>query len=271
MYLGIDVGGTKTLAAILDDNGVITQKKKFPTPKNYSEFLEQIKDNINSFSEKDFRAVGIGIPVTSFDRDTGIARTFSNLPWRNEPIQADLENITKSPVAIENDAKLAGLSESMLREPLRLLYVTVSTGIGYSLIVDRKIDHEVGDSGGRLLLLEHNGRLMPWESFASGKAIVETYGKMAKDIDDDKTWELIARDIGQGLIELVAVTEPEVIVIGGSVGTYFDKYGDRLNDYLKNLETPLLPMPRVEGANRPEEAVIYGCYDYAKEVFVNSR
>jgi glucokinase len=68
----------------------------------------------------------------------------------------------------------------------------------------------------------------------------------------------------------VAVTEPEIIVIGGSIGTYFNNYGDKLNEYLKNLETPLMPMPRVEGAKRPEEAVIYGCYDYAKEVFAKN-
>lgn len=270
MYLCIDVGGTKTIAALLDDNGVITEKQKFPTPKKYSEFLAQLSDTLNTFSTKEYQAVGIGVPVTSFDRELGIARSFSNLPWQNVPIQSDIEHLTKCPVAIENDAKLAGLSESMLRDPSHLLYVTVSTGIGYSLIINREIDPNIGDSGGKLLLFEHNGNTVPWESFASGKAIVETFGKQAKDINDEQTWNLISRNIGQGLIELIAVTEPDIIVIGGSVGVYFSKYGKQLNEYLKSLETPLLPIPPVEGALRPEDAVIYGCYDYAKWSFTKS-
>ncbi|MGH7234345.1 MAG: ROK family protein [Candidatus Saccharimonadales bacterium] len=267
MFLGIDVGGTKTIAAVLDNNGVITESQRFPTPQNYQEFLSKLADVVDSFTTKDFEAVGVGIPAVRIDRKSGTAKSFANLDWHNEPIQADIERIVKSPVTIENDAKLAGLSESMLREPMRLLYLTVSTGIGYSLIVNRKIDSNIGDSGGRLLLFEHGGKLVPWERFASGRAIVEMFGKQAKDIKDAETWDKIARNIMQGLIELIAVTEPDLVVVGGSVGGYLDRFIKPLTKYLRGLETPLLKMPKVEEAKRPDEAVVYGCYDYAKEVF----
>lgn len=262
------MGGTKTLVATLDGDGVIKDKHKFPTPQEYHVFLDQLAQTISSLGEDDYRAVGIGVPVTAFFRDEGIAHSFSNLPWRDVHIQKDIEWLTKTPVAVENDAKLAGLSESMLRPDIkRLLYVTLSTGIGYSLIANNQIDPNIGDSGGRLLLLEYKGKLTPWEDFASGRAIVNIYGKMAKDIEDEDTWDAIARNVSLGLIELIAVTEPELIVIGGSVGTYFSRYGQQLNSYLKAMETPLLSIPPVEGAQRPEDAVIYGCYDYAKQVF----
>jgi predicted NBD/HSP70 family sugar kinase len=68
-------------------------------------------------------------------------------------------------------------------------------------------------------------------------------------------------------MELVAVLQPEVIVIGGSVGTYFERYGQFLNDALKSYQVPLLSMPPVIGAQRAEEAVVYGCYDLAKQRF----
>ncbi len=267
MFLGIDVGGTKTIAAVLEDNGVITESQRFPTPQNYQQFINKLATIVALFSTKDFKATGIGIPATRINRKDGIAMSFANLDWHDEPIQIDIERLVGSPVAIENDAKLAGLSESMLRKPMRLLYLTVSTGIGYSLIVNRKIDPNIGDSGGRLLLFEHGGKLVPWERFASGKAIVEIFGKQAKEIEDPETWDKIARNIMQGLIELIAVTEPDLVVVGGSVGGYLDRFIKPLTKYLKGLETPLLKMPKVEAAKRPEEAVVYGCYDYAKEVF----
>ncbi len=267
MYLGIDVGGTKTLAAVLDDSGVIQESKKFPTPQNYDVFLSQLANTIDSFTTKEYIAVGIGVPATTINRDLGIAKSFSNLAWHNVPIISDLEKLTRSPVAMENDAKLAGLSESMLRQPTRLLYLTISTGIGYSLVVNRRIDPNIGDSGGRLLIFEHESRLIPWENFASGRAIVQTYGKQAKDITDNDTWEVISRNIAQGLIELIAITEPNVVVIGGSVGVYLDRFLEPLTKNLKSLETPLFKTPAVEAAKRPEEAVVYGCYDYAKDMF----
>lgn len=268
MYLGIDIGGTKTLVAALDDNGVIIESQKFPTPKDYLDFLSNLSETVDMFTTKDFWAVGVGIPATKINRQQGIAYNFSHLPWHSVPIQADIEKLIGSPVAIENDAKLAGLSEWMLRQEIKnLLYVTISTGIGYGLIVDGKIDPNIGDSGGTLLLLEHQGALVPWENFASGRAIVETYNQQAHDITDPIIWSKIAKNISQGLIELIAVCEPDIIVIGGSVGTYFDRYGELLNQELQQYQTPLLTLPPVEQAKRPEEAVVYGCFDYAKQCF----
>lgn len=268
MYLGIDVGGTKTLIATLDDNGVILQSQKFPTPQDYQEFLRQLSITVEQFTMKDMVAVGIGIPVTRLNRESGFAIAFSNLSWRNVAVQQDIERLFNLPVALENDAKLAGLSEARLRPDIKhLLYVTISTGIGYSLITDQKIEHSIGDGGGSLLLLPHKDKIVSWESFASGKAIVETFGLKARDITDASTWKTIAHNISLGLTELIAVTEPELVVIGGSVGVYLDRFIAPLTSYLKTLETPLLPMPPVESAIRPEEAVVYGCYDYAKACY----
>jgi predicted NBD/HSP70 family sugar kinase len=268
MYLGIDVGGTKTLVATLDDNGVILENQKFPTPQDYQDFLSKLSIAISQLANKDFIAVGIGIPATNINRREGIAISFANLDWHNVPILQDIENLTGCPVALENDAKLAGLSEARLRPNIhRLVYLTISTGIGYSLITDQQIDHNIGDGGGSLMLLEHKGQLVPWESFASGKAIVNTFGLKAHDITDPDTWDKIANNLSVGIIELIAVTEPDLIVVGGSVGVYLDNFKDSLTQKLKSLETPLLNIPPIEAAIRPVEAVVYGCYDYALELY----
>lgn len=269
MYLGVDIGGTKTLVAVLDEDGVITEHSRFLTPRDYDEFLDQLRQAVKGFAVQEFQAGGIGLPVTVFDREHGRAINFSNLPWRNVAVQHDVERISGCPMATENDAKLAALSEAMLLKHRydKVLYLTISTGIGIALVNQRTIDRNIGDGGGRPLLLEHRGRLVPWESFASGRAIVERFGKKAADITDERTWHSIARDLAQGIITLVALTEPEVIVIGGSVGRYFNRYGILLTEELKRYKLPLLTIPPLMGAQRPEQAVIYGCYDYAKQVY----
>jgi glucokinase len=266
MYLGIDVGGTKTLVAVLDSHGVIKQKIKFPTPVDYAEFLRQLKQTVGELGEQNFKAAGVGAPFNDFDRKRGIAISFGNLPWSVVPIKHDIQKIVGCPVFVENDAKLAGLSEAMLlKEHSKVLYITISTGIGTALVVDRVIDANVGDPGGSRLMLEHHGKLQKWESFASGSAIVRRYGKRAEDIHDEKIWQTVSHDIASGLLELIAIMQPEIIVFGGGVGTYFDRYGKFIEAELDRYETPTSPMPQLVKAQRPEEAVIFGCYDYAKQ------
>jgi len=229
MYIGVDIGGTKTLVAVLTDAGKIVESKKFNA-----------------------RAINFG-----------------NLPWKNISIQHDLEKLCKCPFVVENDAKMAALSESNLLKGdfNKVLYVTISTGIGYGLVSDGIIDSNIGDGGGRAILLEHRGKLQPWEDFASGHAIVARYGKRAEDIHDAATWHQISRDLAKGFIHLIAIAEPEVIVIGGSVGSYFDRYATILAAEIKKYHIPLVPMPQLRSAQRPEEAVVYGCYDLAKQTF----
>jgi glucokinase len=266
MYLGIDIGGTKTLAAVLDSHGVITQKNKFPTSPDYVEFLQQLQQVIADFGPRTYKSAGIGMPATDFDRKRGIGISFGNLPWQMVPIKADIAKMVDCPVVVENDAKLAGLSEAMLlKQYSKVLYVTISTGIGTALIVDQRIDSNVGDAGGATLLLSYRGKLQPWEHFAAGSAIVRRFGKRAVDITDKATWQTIVHDWSRGFLELIAITEPDVIVIGGSVGSYFNRYHQLLVEELTKYETPLLRIPPIKQAQRPQEAVVFGCYDLIKQ------
>jgi glucokinase len=187
-----------------------------------------------------------------------------NLPWHDEPLQADAEKIFNCPLMIEHDSALGGLSESMLLpENKRVLYVTISTGIGTGLIDHRSIVPELADSEGGQMLLEYRGKHVKWESFASGRAIVERFGKKAAEIDDDATWQRIAHDLAQGFIELIAITQPDIIVIGGSVGRYFDRFKVFLEQEVTKYRNPLVPIPAFQQAVRPDDAVLYGCYDLA--------
>jgi predicted NBD/HSP70 family sugar kinase len=268
MYLGVDVGGTKTLVAVFDGAGEIKASDKFPTPQNYDAFLEQLADTVVSLSTEEFKGACVALPGM-IDESGRVAKAFGNLPWLNVKILADCKQLFHCPVVIENDAKLAGLSEAnnLKKVYKRVLYITISTGIGYSYVVNGVIEQSIADGGGKTMLVEHQGKLVPWESFASGRAITERYGKRASEIDEASIWKIMAKDFSIGILNLTAIMQPEVIVIGGGVGTHFTKFENPLKEYMKSYETPLMKIPPIRRAKHPEEAVIYGCYDLLKEIY----
>lgn len=266
MYLCVDIGATKTLLAAFTLDGKLKKSLKLPTPKHYEDFIAEVSKHLPELEEQDYQAACIAAPGR-INREEGVVTAFGNLDWENIPLAHDFEKLLSCPAVIENDTKLAALSEARLitKDFKKVLYVTISTGISAGLVVNGIIDPQLADSESGHMLLEHAGKLQTWESFASGKAIVKKYGKMAQDITDEKAWKSIAHDIALGVIDLVAVIQPEIILIGGGVGSHFDKFSDYLYKELKRYEMPLVPIPPVKMAQRPEEAVIYGCYELAKE------
>jgi predicted NBD/HSP70 family sugar kinase len=268
MYGAIDVGGTKTLVALFHDDGELVTQVKFPTPPLYNLFLDELHDVFKKVKKPEVRCVGIALPG-KIDRKHGIGVAFGNLPWSKVPIVEDVEAIFKTPVVLENDARLAALSEAILlkNQFSKVLYTTISTGIGGGLIIDGRIDPDFEDMEIGQILLEHDGKLMRWEEFGSGKAFYRKYNSRVGDMDPKNTaaWYWFARNIAVGLIDLIATLTPEVIVIGGGAGSHLDKFKDRLDEQLKIYENPLLTIPPIVKAQRPEEAVIYGCYELAKQ------
>jgi predicted NBD/HSP70 family sugar kinase len=272
MYLGIDIGGTKTLVAALNNDGVIRERFQFPTPKKYVDFKENLADAVANMSTKDFVACGVGVPGL-IDRKRGVAIALGNLPWENAPVRADVKELLHCPVVVDNDANLGGLSEAMLLKDRydRVLYLTVGTGIGTGIIIDQAIDPAFADSEGGKMLLEHHGKMMEWEDFAGGHAIFERFGKKLKDITNPAEWKIIAHNLALGIIDLLAVVHPQVIVVGGGAGAYFERLATPLNTALQEYAAPLVPIPPIREASRPEDAVIYGCYDLAKSLYGKAR
>lgn len=265
MYLGVDVGGTKTLLAVFTKDGKLKQSVKFPTPQNYNQFLDALTTNIHSLDIEDFSAACIAIPG-AVDRDREVGLAFGNLPWKNVHIAEFLEKSLKAPVVIENDAKLAGLYEAKnIKDSYnKVLYLTISTGVGIALIIDGVIDTSTNDLGGAVFPIENRGKVVSLDKLASGKMIVEKYGKKASELDDPKAWQAISRDWARGLIDVISLLQPDVVVIGGGVGSHFKKFGTYLKADLKKYEMPIMKIPPVIPAKRPEEAVIYGCYELLK-------
>jgi len=258
------------LIAVFDEDGHLVSKRKCPTNQNFDTFLGELKSAIEKVWTNNIKSIAVAAPGR-INRKTDVVVSFGNLPWKNVDIAGVLRKKFKTPVFIDNDANLAGLAEAhtpSAKKYKRVLYITVSTGIGTGFVVDGKLSPLLADSEGGHIIFEHEGKQMDWEDFASGSAIKETYGKFAYEITDEKTWEEIAHNLSTGFQHLIAILQPNLIVVGGSIGTHFDKFSQYLNDDLKIMASKfsdnLFELPDITKAKHPQQAVVYGGYLLSK-------
>ncbi len=272
MIITIDTGGTKTLISSFKKNGKMGESIKFPTPADSKQYVKMLQETVREhYSHETVDAIVIALPGIVKD---GVAVWCQNLGWANFPAAKLLKDLLPGvPVLIENDANLAGLAETRALNPVPLstLYVTISTGIGSGFCTNGHIDQAMRLSEAGHALVEYDGRVQAWEKFASGHAIVKVYKKFARDITSKRTWRQIADRISRGFLAVIPITQPDVIIIGGSVGTYFERYGDMLTSILKEDLPPHIPCPKIVQAQHPEQAVVDGCYYYAKDYLASKK
>lgn len=267
-YLAIDVGASKTLMAAFSEDGQVLTTHKFKTPADYRQLLAAIKQALDAeLANFSFTQACVAVPGwLDFSKDIVLA--FGNLPWHNVPVKADVgQLLPNASVLVHNDAKLAGLSEAILlhKKYRKVLYLTISTGIGGGVIIDEMIDPDFANFEPGHMVIEHDGQAQKWEAFASGSALFKRYGQLASEIDDPAIWQQFAQAVSTGLQELLATVQPQVVIVGGGAGAHFEKFEPYLIDDLKSVNDPLVPVPPIVKARRPEEAVIYGCYEYIKQ------
>lgn len=266
MIVAVDTGGTKTLVTSFDKRGKMSESFRFPTPLMADEYVATLTEFLHDhFASKKVQAVVIGTPGVI--RNNIVTWGGGNLAWENLDVASAVGHVLDCPVWVENDANLAGLAETraLKKTPETSLYITVSTGIGSGIILNGKINEPLGDSEVGHMHLEYDGRLQEWEKFASGKAIKRIYGTYASDIHDLRVWKQIAERISRGLLAIIPTLRPDVVIIGGSIGTYYDHYAVELKRILLEHLRPHITVPEIRKAQHPEEAVVYGCYYYAKD------
>jgi predicted NBD/HSP70 family sugar kinase len=271
MIVAIDTGATKTLVTSFGKDGKMGEQIKFETPKKPTEYVTTLEDTLGKLSE----GKKVDIIVVAFPGviKNGVFILNANLPeWVDFNIESALAKIFgNTKVLIQNDAKLAALGETrqLVKVPPQVLFVTISTGIGSGIVTDGKINYGLRNSEAGHALIEYDGVVREWESFASGKAIYNAYGKYAHDIKNKRIWNQIADRISRGFLAVIPILQPDIIIIGGSMGTYFERYGEHLQNILKEKLPKGIPCPKIVQAKHPELAVIYGCYFYALDNFTS--
>lgn len=231
MYIGLDIGGTKTIACAASAEGAVLRKKQEDTPRKLSEGLamvERLVDRVRERAPVTAIGVSIGGPL---DVRTGHVSPLHQPAWQDVPLRDILQTRWDCPVHIDVDTNLAALGEyAVARErPGRLLYITVSTGMGGGFVVDGRIYRGAGDAHPEIahqsipFRCRYPERVacecgLPdcLEGLVSGNAIRRIYGKAAEALDEGE-WEEVAYNMGQGLRNLAVVLAPDEITLGGGV------------------------------------------------------
>lgn len=268
-YLGIDLGGSKTAFAVFDETGNIVAQSTVETNKNYGVFLSDVEKNVASLSTNtNIIACALAVPGL-VDRDNGVVASLGNLDWKDKPIRDDVSRVSGGiEVIIENDTRIAGVAEAeaVLNDYESVLYLTISTGIGGALLKNGKVVKELQDTEMGKIPLAYEGEIRHWEDFAGGRDIVNRYGKRASEIKDDKQWQEIAERISYGVAICSSILQPQVIVFGGGVGQFADKFKTHVKNYLVEHLHPVARQPEaILPPKFGENSVIYGCFLLLKQ------
>lgn len=231
ILLGLDIGGTKLLVAAATLDGRILRRVRQPTPQALDEGLALLKQMAHDVAAGE-KIAAIGVAAGGpLDFETGVVSPLHQPAWRDVPLKRIMEEEFRAPFAVDVDTNLAALGEYRFgpAQPDRLLYITLSTGMGGGFIVDGHVYRgasgahpEIGHqsvayrgSFPRPIVCEC-GAEDCLEALVSGNAIRRLYGKPAERLDDSE-WEEVGHNLGQGLRNLAANYAPNVIVLGGGV------------------------------------------------------
>ena len=274
--VGIDIGGTKVAAGIVDLEGNVLSRGRVPMAARGSsaEGLAAVENAIQSVlalkaPHQKIQGIGICSPGP-LDPKTGVVINPPNLPcWRNFPLAESIRSLYRVPVQVENDANAAALAEvkwGAARGYRNVFYVCLGTGIGTGIVFDGVIYHgRTGAAGeGGHMGIDVNGPLCGCgkrgciEVLASGPAIARRAQKklaegsssrlveLAGGNPESVTGEMVGKACAEGdpvaqavisetldvvaywLGNVIDLLEPDVIVIGGGVGSMLAPYLDDL-------------------------------------------
>jgi glucokinase len=246
--IGVDVGGTKTLVAVVTRDGTIEQRLLSETDTSSSEALldqlDRAVEQVRSSAGGEIAALGFGLP-SRIDQRSGRAIASVNIPIEGVDFRDRMRKRHGVPVGIDNDGNAAAIGEwkaGAARGARNVVMLTLGTGVGGGLIVDGKPYRGATGSGAELghIVIELNG--LPCgcgghghlEVYAAGPAsdarAVELFGAgsggaelvaHARQGHAEAIAALaeIGRALGAGIASFVNVFEPELVVVGGGFGT----------------------------------------------------
>ncbi len=265
VYIGVDLGGTKIAAGVVNDNCEILYKDSIPTgaSRPAEEIAADMAALCKSVTEKagvdpaDVAWIGIGSPG-SIDRENGVILYANNINFLKTPFAAMLRAHWDIPVYIDNDANAAALGEAYAgaaKGCRDAIMVTLGTGVGGGIIIDRKIYSGFNSNGAELghTVIVADGRPCTcgrhgcWEAYASVTGLIADTRAAMLAHPESSMWKLedgsvenvsgktafIAAKAGDpvaeevvrkyreyvaiGITNLVNIFQPEVLCVGGAI------------------------------------------------------
>ena len=244
LAIGVDVGGTKILAGVVDRDGRVLRQHERPTATaSQQDLVAELTAAVDELRDDGVGAIGFGIPATIDQRAGRVIRSV-NIPLDDVPLQNVMRERYGIPVGLDNDANAAAIGEWRAgagRGVETMIMVTLGTGVGGGLILDGRPFRGTSGAGAELghVVVEFDGPVCTCggrghiEAFAAGFAADRlargAFGGSASAHElvrlaaagDGTARELLAglgARLGAALGSFVNVFNPELIVIGGGFG-----------------------------------------------------
>lgn len=274
--IGIDLGGTSIKYALVDKSGNSYFEDKLPSLASISSevVIGQLVKAVNILKEKAsqhnfiIKGIGIGSPGIVDETDRIVLGGAENIVgWNNIDVATLLETQIKLPVVVGNDANLMGLAETKYgagRGCSDVIFITVGTGIGGSIIIDGKLFKGYANRGtelGHVPLIANGercacGAIGCLEHYASTSALIRQFKSLAQKrgltFDTEINGELIIRlylegnslaidcmnnhfyYLGRGIAGFINIFSPQRIVIGGGMSESGSFYINKIRDIVKD-------------------------------------
>lgn len=277
-YVGIDIGGTNIrIGAINKDENLIFEYKE-PTYRDVvtrEDLYNKIKKLVKMVPNyENIKAIGIGVPG-SVDRQLGQVITSTNVSILNKfPLTENLKKDFNKPTFLENDARVATFAEAIKgkgKEKNIVCYITISTGLGGGVVIDKNIYHgstNLGAYFSRMILDGENTS----NSLISGTALLkQAKEKINKNIkstfelfDLEKNKNPIAREIVKDfkrnltvlLLNISSIINPDIILLGGGVLKSKDRFLLEVIESFREKAHPLAKNTIIETAEFKEPGII---------------
>lgn len=274
-YLGIDVGGTEIKYALVAENWTITNKSKVSTPNNRDSFISTLEKIIDEVQEQ---ILGIGLSFPGrVNNSTGELLTAGAIKeLEGENIIEILSAFTDLEVKVENDAKCVAMAEMVYgscTDVSDFICITVGTGIGGGIVIDRKLLRGHSYSAGEIGYC-HNSLDSEIPFSGTGGIFAQRYiyaqrnqlsledvtGEMA--MADEEIYQNVIRNIAHFIMNSIYMLNPEKIIIGGSISSD-RKFIENIQKAVNELEIIPGVEYKVEAAtNRNDAGIIGSVYNF---------
>ncbi|GFP27877.1 glucokinase [Candidatus Hakubella thermalkaliphila] len=234
--IGVDVGGTNISGVVTNLRGEVLLRVKYPYVTSNGEgainmLIRVIDELADGMRENDSSVVlqGIGIGVPGLVRpNSGIVALAVNLGWKNVPLRKIISDKFQLPTFVGNDTDVAACGEALLRNEKtinNLIYVTIGTGIGAGIIIDRKLyqgSHGWVGEIGHIQVVEDGlickcGKRGCLETVAAGPAIAGKALQYIRAGYGTKILELVNGDLNQVTAEVVSTAASQGDEVGMAI------------------------------------------------------
>ncbi len=258
LAIGVDVGGTKVAAGVVDEQGVVIAKSRRPTPSTSPSDVEQTIADLVAELRASYDVTAVGIGAAGFiDAERSTVLFAPNLAWRDEPLRDEVAKLIGLPVVVENDANAAAWGEYRFgagRGFDHLVCVTVGTGIGGGIVLDGRLyrgRYGIGAEFGHMQVVPNGrrcgcGQRGCWEQYCSGRALLHEAREIA---DVRKDWGKRLLELGDGRPEGIEALEVTTAAQEGDPAALacFEAVGSSLGQGLADLASTLDPAVFVIG------------------------